>query len=89
MISSRWPRPIGIIESIATMPVCTGVSTDLRVITPGAIRSIGRSVWELTGPWPSIGWPSALTTRPISSWPTGTEIMRPVELTWSPSSTLR
>jgi len=42
MISSRWPRPIGIIESIAMIPVWTGVSTDLRVITPGAMRSIGR-----------------------------------------------
>ena len=25
MISSRWPRPIGIIPSIALSPVCTGV----------------------------------------------------------------
>ena len=24
MISSRWPRPIGIIASIAFRPVCTG-----------------------------------------------------------------
>src|ERR1051325_8292328 len=24
MISSRWPRPIGIIESIALIPVCIG-----------------------------------------------------------------
>ena len=24
MINSRWPRPIGIIASIAMMPVCTG-----------------------------------------------------------------
>ena len=24
MISSRWPRPIGIIPSIAFRPVCTG-----------------------------------------------------------------
>ena len=42
MISSRWPRPIGIIESMALMPVCTGVSTGCRTMTPGAIRSIGR-----------------------------------------------
>src|SRR3982750_3081533 len=27
MISSRWPRPIGIIESIAFSPVCTGSFT--------------------------------------------------------------
>ncbi len=24
MISSRWPRPIGVIASIALMPVCSG-----------------------------------------------------------------
>ena len=24
MISSRWPRPIGIMASIALMPVCSG-----------------------------------------------------------------
>jgi hypothetical protein len=32
-------------------------------------------------PLPSIGWPSALTTRPSISSPTGTEMMRPVRLT--------
>ena len=37
------------------------------------------------GPLPSIGCPSALTTRPSSSSPTGTEMMRPVRLTVSPS----
>ena len=37
------------------------------------------------GPLPSIGWPSALTTRPTSASPTGTDMMRPVRLTWSPS----
>ena len=42
MISSRWPRPIGISASTALMPVWTGVSTDLRVMTPGAMRSTGR-----------------------------------------------
>jgi hypothetical protein len=26
MISSRWPRPIGIMASIALMPVCSGCS---------------------------------------------------------------
>jgi hypothetical protein len=30
MISSRWPRPIGIIESIALMPVCIGSPTGCR-----------------------------------------------------------
>ena len=42
MISSRWPRPIGMSASIALMPVWTGVSTDLRMMTPGAMRSTGR-----------------------------------------------
>src|SRR4026207_1601190 len=42
MISSRWPRPIGMSASIALMPVWTGVSTDLRTMTPGAMRSTGR-----------------------------------------------
>ena len=36
MMSSRWPRPIGTIASMALMPVCTGWLTDLRQITPGA-----------------------------------------------------
>ena len=30
------------VKGIAFRPVCTGVSTSLRAITPGAIRSIGR-----------------------------------------------
>ena len=41
IISSRWPRPIGIMASIALIPVCTGWVTGSRVITPGAIFSIG------------------------------------------------
>ncbi len=40
MISSRWPRPIGTIESIAFRPVCTGCETDFRAITPGATFSM-------------------------------------------------
>ena len=35
MISSRWPRPIGVIASMTLTPVCTGVSTFCRIITPG------------------------------------------------------
>ena len=85
MISSRWPRPIGTIESIDFRPVCIGWSTDLRAITPGAIFSIGAVSVALIGPLPSIGWPSALTTRPFSSGPIGTSRMRPVHLTVSPS----
>ena len=42
MISSRWPRPIGIIASIALMPVCSGSLTGWRWTTPGALSSAGR-----------------------------------------------
>ena len=42
MISSRWPRPIGIIESIAFRPVCIGSLTGWRWTTPGALNSAGR-----------------------------------------------
>ncbi len=85
MISSRWPRPMGIIESMALMPVCSGVSTGWRTMTPGAMRSMGRVLSVSMGPLPSIGSPSGFTTRPISASPTGTSTMRPVVLTWSPS----
>ena len=51
MISSRWPRPMGIIESIALMPVCTGSFTGWRSTTPGALNSSGRvSVVVIGGP---------------------------------------
>ena len=85
MISSRWPRPIGISASIALMPVWTGVSTDLRTMTPGAIRSTGRVFVAAIGPLSSSGRPSGSTTRPSSAWPTGTSTTRPVVLTVSPS----
>ena len=54
-------------------------------MTPGATRSIGAVRLALIGPLPSIGLPSASTTRPSSSGPTGTSRMRPVVLTVSPS----
>ena len=41
MINSRWPRPIGIIASMAMMPVCTGWLTERRLMMPGAIFSTG------------------------------------------------
>jgi hypothetical protein len=85
IMSSRWPRPIGTIASMDFNPVCTGCDTDLRQITPGATFSITSDALALTGPLPSIGWPSASTTRPMSSGPTGTDRMRPVHLTVSPS----
>ena len=85
MISSRWPRPIGTMPSMALRPVCIGSRTGWRSTTPGASRSIGANFSVRIGPLPSIGWPSALTTRPSISSPTGTEMMRPVRLTGSPS----
>ena len=78
MISSRWPRPIGIIASIAMMPVCTGWLTGF------AADDAGRDLFDrietslLIGPLPSTGWPSALTTRPSSPLPTGTCSSLPV-----------
>src|SRR5512138_3356256 len=85
MISSRWPRPIGTIESIAFSPVCTGCDTDCRAITPGATFSMTSLSLALIGPLPSIGWPSEFTTRPSSSGPIGTDRILPVVFTVSPS----
>src|SRR2546427_3037173 len=85
MMSSRWPRPIGTMESIALRPVCTGCETDFLQTTPGATFSITSVILAGIGPLPSIGCPSEFTTRPSSSGPTGTSRMRPVHLTVSPS----
>jgi hypothetical protein len=85
MMSSRCPRPIGTMLSMALSPVWSGSLTGMRSTTPGASRSIGMNRDAAIGPLPSIGWPSAFTTRPIISSPTGTEMMRPVRLTVSPS----
>jgi hypothetical protein len=85
MISSRCPRPIGTIASMAFNPVCSGSRTGCRSTTPGAMRSIGMNCLLVMAPLPSMGWPSAFTTRPSSSSPTGTEMIRPVRLTMSPS----
>ena len=38
MISSRWPRPIGVIASIALIPVCSGSFTLLRCDHRGGLR---------------------------------------------------
>src|SRR5258706_11184984 len=85
MISSRWPRPTGTIASMAFRPVCTGCETDWRAITPGATFSMTSVSLALTGPLPSMGWPSEFTTRPRSSGPTGTDRILPVVFTASPS----
>src|ERR1044072_5105485 len=64
MISSRWPRPIGIIESIAFRPVCTGSFTGCRSITPGALNSSGRRSAALIRAPPARGVPSGSAVRP-------------------------
>ena len=80
---------MGIMASMALMPVWTGVFTGERSTTRGAITSTGRvGMRSGSGPLPSSGSPSGLTTRPISSGPTGTEAMRPVRRTSLPSSML-
>ncbi len=66
-------------------PVCKGTETLFRVITPGATRSVGRVFLLSIEPCPSIACPSALTTRPRSSSPTGTSTICPVRFTASPS----
>jgi len=85
MMSSRWPRPIGTRLSIALRPVCIGSCTDLRGMMPGAFTSTRRRSVAWIGPLPSIGLPSASTTRPRRPLPTGTSTMAPVRFTRSPS----
>ena len=86
-MSSRWPRPIGIMESIALIPVWIGSFTLERSITPYATRSIGMFLSVAIGPLPSIASPSAFTTRPTIAGPTGTESRLPVRRTCIPSFT--
>src|SRR5580692_3297979 len=85
MMSSRWPRPIGIRASIALRPVCTGSWTDLRGVIPGALTSTRPRVTSVSGPLPSIGVPRPSTTRPSRPLPMGTSTIEPVRATVSPS----
>ncbi len=85
MISSRCPRPIGIMLSIALTPVCSGSFTGCRPAIPGAMTSSGRRCGDWIGPLPSSGRASGSTTRPTSASPTGTLSSRPVVRTSSPS----
>src|ERR1700677_4501425 len=89
MISSRWPRPIGISASIAFRPVCIGSCTDLRGMMPGAFTSTRICVTLVSGPLPSIGVPSPSTTRPSKPRPAGTSTIEPVRDTVSPSRIAR
>ena len=60
MISSRWPRPIGVMASIDLMPVWSGSSTGWRSAIPGAGDSSGQVLSVAIGPCSSIGSPSAV-----------------------------
>ena len=47
MISWRWPRPIGVIASIALMPVASGSCTDLRCHHAGRLELQGAAALGL------------------------------------------
>ena len=51
--------------SMALKPVAMGSRTGWRSMMPGARRSTGKVSVVAMGPLSSMGWPSALTTRPI------------------------
>src|SRR3954470_19859629 len=87
MISSRWPRPTFVIESIALIPDCSGSFTRWRATTQGALNSRGRASPVSIGPSAAVGVPSGSTVRPINASPTGTLATRPVRRTGSPSLT--
>src|SRR4051794_36157465 len=77
---------MGIIESMALRPVCTGSSTGWRCTTPGALNSAGRVSEVSMSPLPSTGLPSGSTIRPSRPSPTGISRRRFVRLTVSPST---
>ena len=88
IISSRCPLPIGIMASIALIPVCKGSFTGCRNITPGAFLSSGISVSSpLIAPSPSIGSPRELITLPNRPSPTWIDAIFSVRITLSPSLT--
>ena len=60
MISWRWPRPIGVMASMALIPVCIGSSTGWRPAIPGAVDSTRRVSLVAIGPLLSIGSPSGV-----------------------------
>src|ERR1051326_2506221 len=80
MISSRCPRPTGVIASIALRPVCSGSLTGWRATMPGALISMRRRSLVSIGPRPSIGSPRALTTRAARPLPTRTSAARGLDL---------
>ncbi len=55
MMSSRWPRPMGVMASMALMPVCSGSCTGWRSTIPGAWISMRRMMGSTSGPLASTG----------------------------------
>ena len=56
MISWRWPRPIGVIASMALIPVCSGSLTPCRSTTDGGLQlQRSRTSSDSISPRPSIG----------------------------------
>jgi len=89
MMSSRWPRPMGMSASTAFKPVNIGSETLSLGMMPGAFTS-ARDLAQLSRLGPlSMACPMPSTTRPSSSLPTGTSTMAPVRLTVSPSKMSR
>ena len=86
MMSSRWPRPSGIIASTTSTPVWRGSVTRSRSMIPGAARSIGSKRSGKTAGPPSNGRPSGSTTRPKSASPTGARTTSPVPCTSKPAA---
>src|SRR3954447_16899431 len=77
---------MGVMASMALMPVCIGSLTGWRAMIDGAWISTRRMMAPVMGPLPSTGSPRAFTTRPSMASPTGTDRMRPVDFTVWPSS---
>src|SRR5512133_435975 len=86
MMSSRWPRPMLVMASMALMPVSSGSFTGWRCTTVGACSSRALVVSPSMSPRPSSGRPRGSTTRPRKPSPPGTDSTRPVWRTSSPSS---
>ena len=86
MISSRWPRPIGVMASMALIAGLHRLVDRLPVGDAGGGRLDQPGLCSVTiGPLLSIGTPSGLTTRPTMASPTGTRSSSPVAVTVSPS----
>src|SRR3954451_20929606 len=77
---------MGVMASMALMPVCIGSLTGWRPMIDGAWISTRRMVAPVMGPLPSTGSPRGFTTRLSRASPTGTDRMRPVDFTVWPSS---